>query len=186
MEIHNNELSRILDKIKDTIDKTSVTKSMDRHTLLQSLIETMIEGNLDVMGVHAETILSNQIRNIDNIIEMPEWEYPNEPYEIYTLSQALSNNPSVIVRLSYERVSKALYNPLTYRCSKPSFMDLFFMEKPQEYLSGKGEIRETVEDTFVSKELKQVVTFVEGSNTLDEEGLDNPIEISDKEVVEEE
>jgi len=135
MLIHNNELSRTLDKLKDIIDKNNVTKLMNRHELLQSMIETVIEGGLNVSAIHCEVILSNQLRHVDDILERPEWQYPNEPCSILTLNQALLNNPSVVITLSYQRLSKTLYNPLTFRKNKPSFMDLFFIEKPSEFLN---------------------------------------------------
>ena len=42
-------------------------------------------------------------------------------------------------------ISPAIYNPLTYKKRSPSFMDFFFMEKPQEYLSS-SEITPTVKE----------------------------------------
>lgn len=157
MQIHNNELSKILKKIINIINKGSETSKLNRHEILQTLNETLIEGGMNVSSVHAEVILSNQIRNIDNILEMPQWQYPDEPYRILTLNQALTDNPSLIIRLSYQKVSKTLFNPLTFRCNKPSFMDLFFMEKPQEYLN-KEDIVKT-DKKFIENELKQAVIF---------------------------
>lgn len=144
--IHNNELSKTMDKLMDIIDKNSVTKAMNRHALLQEFVNTIIEGNLDVMSIHCEIILSNQIRHVDNILDKPEWQYPNEPYDVLTLNQALTNNPSIVVSLLYQRLSKLLYNPLSFRKNKPSFLDLFFMEKPQNFLNST-DIKPAVRDT---------------------------------------
>lgn len=163
--IHNNELSKTLGKLKEMLDKNSVTKSMDRHQLLQSIIEIVLEGGLDVSSIHCEIILSNQIRSVDEILEKPKWEYPNEPYEILTLNQALTNNPSVVISLSYQRLSKALYNPLTFRKNAPSFMDLFFMEKPQSYLNSK-DIKPAVKETDKEQNLISPAYFVDKSKEV--------------------
>jgi hypothetical protein len=158
--IHNNELSKTMEDIMDTINKNDITKNLNRHALLQRMNETVIKGGLDIMSVHSEIILMNQIRNKDNILEKPEWNYPNEECDILTLNQALTNNPSVTVTLMYQRLSKTLYNPLTFAKGKPSFMDLFFMEKPQEYLSNNIDIRPAVEPTDRDKELRTVITKI--------------------------
>ena len=132
--IHNNELSKAMERIMHIIDKNAVTKSMDRHQLLQTYIEAIIEGNLDTAGVHCEVILSNQLRDAENILECPDWSVYDAPYQILTLNGALTNHPSVVVTLMYQRLSKTLYTPLTFKKNKPSFLDLFFMVKPQDYL----------------------------------------------------
>lgn len=156
--IHNNELSKTLNKLKDMLNKKSVTKTMDRHQILQSFIETVIEGGIDLSAVHSEVILSNQIRRPDEVLEKPQWEYPNEPYEILTLDHALIYNPSVVISLSYQKVSKALYNPLTFKKKGPSFMDLFFMERPQQYLVST-DIKPAVKETDREQNLIVPITF---------------------------
>ena len=40
--------------------------------------------------------------------------------------------------MSYQKLSKVLYNPLSFRKDKPSFLDLLFMETPQEYMVNKN------------------------------------------------
>ena len=149
MIIQNNELSKTLDRLKYLLNKKSVTKLLSKDQLIQEVIECVIEGGLHVSSVHLEVILANQIRSIDDILELPQWWYPNEQYQILTLNEALSSNPSITITLSFQYLSKLLYNPLTYRKNKPSFMDLFFMDAPQNYLDPEryvDEIKETDND----------------------------------------
>jgi hypothetical protein len=159
IEIINYDLSRTLNRINSIINKADTTNNLNRHEVLQQLTETFIEGGLNVMSIHGEVILSNQLRNVDNILETPQWEYPNEQYQLLTLSQALSNNPSIIISLSYEGLSKMLYNPLTYRKNKPSFMDLFFMKSMPNYLYDKSKVEKAVDDKYIEKDKKTVITF---------------------------
>lgn len=150
--IQNNELSKTMNKIMDIINKKAVTLSMDRHQLLQSFIDTIIEGGLDIDAVHLEIILSNQIRNIDDVLELPDWSNIDEPYSVLTLDRSLTENPSVTKTLMYQKLSRTLYNPLTFRKNKPSFMDLFFMDKPQEYLNNDTIVKskeENIEQNIV-------------------------------------
>lgn len=137
MRILNNDLSKLLDRVKKLIDNATVIREHDRNSLLQTLLEVLIEGGMDLSSVHIEIILSNQIRNVNDILDKPEWEYENEEYNILSLAQALNRHPSITTSLSYEKIDKLLYNPLTFRKHAPSYLDLFFMEKPQEFLSNK-------------------------------------------------
>lgn len=135
IKINNNEISKTMNDIINIINKSSVTESMTKDEALQTLVDLIIDGNLNVDSVHLEVILSNQIVNPDNILEKPNWNNPNAQYRMFTLNQALTNNPSAIISLLYKDLHRVLYNPLTFTKNKPSFFDLFFCEQPQNYMS---------------------------------------------------
>lgn len=137
MVVYNNDLTKTLEKIKDIVDKTSVTCSKNRHELLQSMLEEINNGELNIMSVHCEVILANQLRSTDDILERPDWTVFDCAYQNLTLKQALTNNPSLTITLAFEKLGKTLYSPQTFKKRKASFMDLFFMEKPQLYLRGE-------------------------------------------------
>ena len=124
-----------MNDIINTINKSSVTEGMSKDEALQSLVDLIIDGNLSVDSIHLEVILSNQIVNPANILEKPNWNDPHAQYRMFTLNQALTNNPSVIVSLLYKDLHRVLYNPLTFTKNAPSFFDLFFCEQPQNYMS---------------------------------------------------
>lgn len=132
--IENSELTKTLGVINNIINKTSVTSSMNRDEILQKFIDTLNEANLELNAVHAEVILSNQIVSTRDMFKRPSWEYENEPYKINALSTQLENHPSVTTSLSYQNVARQLYSAKTFRKHKPSSMDLFFAEFPQELL----------------------------------------------------
>lgn len=171
MVIHNNELSDTLNKLKNLLNKKEITESLDRNQLLQEVIDTVIKGDLRISGIHLEVILSNQIRDIDYILDNPRWEYPNEPCRIVTLDRALKDNPSVTITLSYQRLSKALYNPLTFKKRGVSFMDLFFMEQPQLYLQNDN-IIPGVKESDVENNMYTAVFFDKPIKDVDEDLLD--------------
>ena len=89
---------------------------------------------MDVDAVHLETILANQIVDPKDVLKRPNWNDPNVQYKMFTLNQALTNNPSVIVTMLYKDLNRVLYNPLTFTKHAPSFFDMFFMEQPQVYM----------------------------------------------------
>ena len=98
---------------------------------------------MEINAVHLALILSNQIRHVDYELEKPEWQYPNEPYEMITLNQALTKNPSIVISMLYQKLGKVLYSPLSFRKHKASQLDPFFMVKPHEVIGNKVEITET-------------------------------------------
>ena len=132
--ITNNELSKTLEMVKSIINKKAITESFDRNSILQKFVETVIEGGLNTISIHLEVILSNQIRAIDDILQTPDWTVKNDDYQLITLNDALTYNPSITTTMSYQKLSKTLYSPLSFRKNKPSFLDLLFMEKPQEFM----------------------------------------------------
>lgn len=147
IKLHNNELSKTLDDIQNVLNKKVDPKKKKeepwkytRHAILQSLLELVLEGKLHVMGVHLEVLLMNQIRNINDVLLNPDWDNPEDPYQILTLNQALNDNPSITISMLYQNLSKVLYYPLSFRKSSPSHMDLFFMKQPQNFLSDTSNI----------------------------------------------
>lgn len=137
--IENNELSKTLEHLEDLLNTNASIKGLSIHQLLQSLIETVIEGGLNIASAHLEVILSNQVRDAQDILQRPKWFLYDPDYEILSLNRALTCNPSVTVSMSFQKVSKLLYNPLTFKKNGASFMDLFFMERPQYAINGEEE-----------------------------------------------
>lgn len=132
--ITNNELSKTLEMIKSIINKEAITCSLDRNEITQKFIDTVIEGGLNTNAVHLEILLSNQIRSVENVLMKPDWDIPNQEYKMVTLNRALTDNPSITVSMSYQKLSKVHFNPLSFQKTAPSFMDLLFMEKPQLHM----------------------------------------------------
>lgn len=73
--------------------------------------------------------------NPEDIFAKPKWWDHNPPYNIITLNEALTNNPSVVISMSYQKIKRMFYNPLTFKKNGASFMDLFFMERPQRVIN---------------------------------------------------
>ena len=170
--LHNNDLMKALEDVKDCIDKNDITKGkgMTKDKLINKFINTIIVSNLSIQSVHLEVILMNQIRAFDDVLEKPHWEIPNAEYQILTMKQALDKNPSVIISLLNEKLEKMFYMPLTYKKTAPSFVDLFFMEQPQMFINNKDMVDGTVEykdysaDDGINKKLICPVKKLEGDS----------------------
>lgn len=143
MEIFNNDLNNTLNKIKATINNKNTTSKFTMGEVLDELLNNLDEGGMNLNAVHAETILSNQIRHDKLILEKPDWSVPHQSYQLLALRTALNNTPCISVAMAYEGIKAMLYNPLTFKKNKASRLDLFFMVKPQEYLAGKDQIKKS-------------------------------------------
>ena len=135
IKVNNNELSKTMNDIINVINKAGITSKKTKEEAIQDLVDLCIEGDVDVDAVHLEVLLSNQLVNPENILEKVNWNVPNAAYRLITLNQALTNNPSIIISLLYQDIHKTLYSPLSFAKRGPSFFDLFYMEKPQIYIS---------------------------------------------------
>ena len=140
IKIQNNDLGKNLDIFNDLINKRAVTKSYTKDQLLEKLIETLIRGGIDCQSIHLETIMSNQIKNPLDRLQECNWLNPDEPYELLTLNEALTDNPSIINSLIYQKLAKVLYYPLSFKKTAPSIFDPFFMQKPKKFLHCDHEI----------------------------------------------
>ena len=140
IKVRNNEINKVLLKLKNLFNRSNEVRSKTIHELLQEIIDTNIEGDMGVNAIHYEVMLSNQIRDPEDVLIRPDWSTPNPPYRILTLDEALTKNPSVTISLSYQKITKQLYTPLTYLKEGASYMDLFFMEKPQRVIRDLDEV----------------------------------------------
>lgn len=140
IKIENNDLGKNLDLFMSIINKAPVTKKYNKDTIIQALVENTIKGGIVVDSIHLETLISNQICSPEDRLKKPNWENPDEPYELLTLNEALTDNPSVIVSLMYQKIAKAISNPINFRKQEPSIYDPLFMRKPKKFLNADHEI----------------------------------------------
>lgn len=161
LNITNIEYSDTLNKIKAIINKEAETTSYDIHGILQQFVDTIISGKLDISAVHLEVILSNQIRHPENILMNPEWDSPNAAYRLITLNKALTDNPSITVSMSYQKLSKVLYNPLSFNKTGATFLDLLFHKNPQELMMNKSLLSDDYKPKSDVEEAKPLFRFMD-------------------------
>lgn len=164
VKIQNKELQRTLERSKHIIDREKDTSSFAKDEIVREFITANADGGINVSAIHLEVILANQMRDPDDILSTPNWHIKNAPYKILTLGSSLNNSPSITVNLEFQRIGKTLVSPLSSKKHKPSVFDLYFMEKPQDYMvnrdamvSDKFQINEGTE----GKQLKDAIYYVD-------------------------
>jgi hypothetical protein len=141
--IHNDDMSERLESVIKVIDLKANTDSYTAETFLKALSDRLNNIGLDhIMSVHLEIIIMNQIRDKDDIIEMPDWSIPNQQnYQILTLKKAVMTHPSITIAMQSENIARMLYNPLSFRKHKPSPYDLMYMVQPQKFIHNDPEVK---------------------------------------------
>lgn len=138
IDIQNNELSKAMERLMDILNNSKITLAFDKNSIVQAYNDAIIDGDLESMSVHNEILIMNQIRSADNILEHVDWTIPHAKYKILTLQQALLNNPSICITMLYQRLSKTLYSPLSFKKHGVSVVDLFFMKQPQQFIKNEN------------------------------------------------
>lgn len=135
IDVKNNELSKTMKTIKNIIDNKKSTKSYNKDTILADFIKTNLSGNIKINAVHFEVLLMNQMRDGEDMLELPDWTSYNPTYQMLTLSESLKNNRSISVRLQASQISRSLIHSSNRRLKATSNMDVFYMEKPQQFIT---------------------------------------------------
>jgi hypothetical protein len=162
LKMMNNDLGKALDIFTDLIDKKDITKQYNIDELIMKLVDAVIRGKIHCRSVHLEIIIANQIRSIYDRFEMPDWSRYNEPYEVLTLKEALANNRSVVVSFKYQDIARALHKPMTYKKTKTSCFDPFYMHKPIKYMNIDHEVWDQCHEKAVPEGTSPVMWVVPG------------------------
>ena len=172
IDIQNDELSKVMKQVKNLIDNKQSIKVHNRNSILEAFIDANLAGRIKINAVHFEVLLMNQMRDGDDLLALPDWSLRNAPYQIITLEDALINNMSISVRLQSSKLKRTLIHPSNRKLWKPSNMDLFAMEHPQDFMSS-----EFVDNSSSEKpvKIKKPVYFIK--DTLDQ-GLKPDVEES--------
>ena len=140
IKMENNDLGKSLDMFDDLINKKDVTKQFTASELLLKLQSNILKSNISCTSIHLEVMIANQICSVEDRMLKPNWLNKNEPYELLTLNEALKDNPSPIISLTYQKLADTLKYPLTFKKYGPSIFDLFYMRKPKKFLKADHEI----------------------------------------------
>lgn len=132
--IANDDLSEAIKKFTHCINRKDITTKFDLEGILCEMNRTLDAIGIHMQSVHPEIILANLIRHSEDILLSPDWTIKDVGYQILPLLSALRNNPSITKSLSFQDISRQIVNPITYKKSAPSEMDLFFMKQPQMFL----------------------------------------------------
>ena len=128
INIENNELTKPL-KEMDKLLSGSYFKGLNPtlDMMEQRFIELLIESKINVMSIHAATILRSFVRDVNNYLERPDFNKLFTDYVVLGLHASLSDNPSITNSLAYDYLKSQLYTHTTFKKHKHSPLDLLFM-----------------------------------------------------------
>lgn len=180
MILQNNEITKTLNRLTRLFNKYDNVKGKTLDELFQEILDVNIDGGMGISAIHYAILLMNQVRSADDEFSNPDWNYDNVNYQILTLNEALNYNPSITISLSYQKVTKMFYSPLTYRKHGASFMDLFFMKRPQRVIRDIDD--EPVKVTHKPGEIWEPIKFTDDPDKItveDTESSEEDFEVSD-------
>lgn len=132
-EISNNELTKPLYDIMHLMNNEKKRKGYDTlDQVAQRMLDLLIISEIKSDSIHGEIMLRPLVRDKNDILEIPDFRSYSaaDEYQILTVMKALQFNPSVVVSLSFQYISKQLISPITFHKTKPSYLDAFFEETP--------------------------------------------------------
>ena len=129
--IMNNELTKPLYELMDLLNTTKKNQdgNLTYHEMAQIFTELLIESKIDAMAISGEVIINRLIRkNPDLDYERPDFSQKKlEPYQIYTVTKALTNNKSPLIGFSSQDIKKQmLSDDLITKKNGTSYLDPFF------------------------------------------------------------
>ena len=129
INIENNELTKPL-KEMDKLLNGSYFKGLNPtlDMMEQRFIELLIESKINVMSIHAATILRSFVRDSNNYLERPNFNKLFVDYVVLGLHASLSDNPSITNSLAYDYLKSQLYTHTTFKKHKHSPLDMLFMK----------------------------------------------------------
>lgn len=130
--IINNEYSKTLNSSKDIMDKAEITTSYDKNGIVNDLANALLDGGISIHSTHLEILLLNQIRDVEDSMKTPNWKRPNALHQFLPIKKSISDGPSIARTLSFENISSTFKNPRSFKKTKPSAIDYFFLEQPQK------------------------------------------------------
>lgn len=131
ISIENNELTKPLYNIMGVLDSKKKREEIGMRSIsdiCQTMLDLIIESDIDAQAVHSEILIIPLVRDIDDIHRRPDFTkyLASDKSQILTLTSALLNHPSPLVGLSSSYLNRQLKNPLTFKKCAESVVDPFF------------------------------------------------------------
>ncbi len=126
LNIENMEIGEYLKRFMALLGVKAKTKYTTVEALLQSLCAAIVDLGLHINFALVESVVYNMIRDMNLIIDRPDFESEDTPYTIIPTRASILNSRSLTTSLSFERIKEQLGNIYTYMKSGKGFLDPFF------------------------------------------------------------
>lgn len=126
--LENNELSTSLQYVINLIETSDHLGINEIDTMINRFIELLEEGGIDLSAVHAELIVRELIRDVNDLTKRPErFDNPAE-YTILKVSDAVYNSKSAATSLSFEQIKKQIQSPQLFTKKGSSILDKLYFQ----------------------------------------------------------
>ena len=132
VNIENNELTKPLHELMALLNNAS-SKDLDitLSDMCQRMLDILIEANIKANVISAELIINRLVRSLIDPYKRPDFSRDElEPYTIRTVNNALENNKSPLVGLSFQNIKRQVLSDELYtERNGSSYIDPFYKEQ---------------------------------------------------------
>jgi hypothetical protein len=131
MDIENNELTKPLHQLMALLNNAgSKDLNITLSEMCQRMLDILVEANIKANVISAELIINRLVRSVADPYRRPDFSKDElEPYTIRTVSNALENNKSPLVGLSFQNIKRQLLSDELYNeRNGASYIDPFYKE----------------------------------------------------------
>ena len=132
VDIENNELTKPLHELMALLNNSSSKDlTITLSDMAQRMLDILIEANIKANVISAELIINRLVRSLIDPYKRPDFSRDElEPYTIRTVNNALENNKSPLVGLSFQNIKRQLLSDELYtERNGSSYIDPFYKEQ---------------------------------------------------------
>ncbi len=132
VNIENNELTKPLHQLMALLNNASSKDlTITLSDMSQRMLDILIEANIKANVISAELIVNRLVRSLIDPYKRPDFSRDElEPYTIRTVNNALENNKSPLVGLSFQNVKRQILSDELYtERNGSSYIDPFYKEQ---------------------------------------------------------
>jgi hypothetical protein len=118
-----------LNEMKSFIEKGSELEIDSISKLIDKIYMLLRKGGVIAESVHTEILLRNMIRDKNDIIHLPDYSKDEIEYTILSVNRGIQMSDSIITSLTFEKIKDQFRNPLTYKKTGKSLLDVLFLHR---------------------------------------------------------
>ena len=127
IDIANDGLSAVLNDIIALIDKKERLGTQTYNEMVVKFVELCNDSGVIINAVHLELIIRELIKDVNDILQRPDFSVKDPDYQLLRLSDSILNSNSIITSISFERFKEQIYKAKSYRKNGTSPLDNFFL-----------------------------------------------------------
>lgn len=129
MILTTEEISKYLNMFISITDRNVLNKYDNYNDLMHDIVQIMHESGIFVRLTHFETVLYNMIRDIENVVNRPDFKKKDVKYQLLKVSQAIEKK-DVYTALVFQGIKRQFKDESSHAKKRKGIFDPFFKTSP--------------------------------------------------------